>query len=46
MRYTNAEWTVKRNSGLFRYLLFDGILFTGGPFAVVMQIIGVFFVSR
>ena len=25
-----------------RYLLVDGILFTGGPFAVVMQIVGVF----
>ena len=42
MRYTNAEWTVKRSSGLVRYLLVDGILFTGGPFAVVMQVIGVF----
>lgn len=42
MKYTSAAWTEKRKAGLFRYLLIDGILFTGGPFAVVMQIIGVF----
>jgi hypothetical protein len=42
MRYTNTVWTEKRKAGLLRYLLIDGILFTGGPFAVVMQIIGVF----
>lgn len=35
-------WAEKRKRGLGRYLLIDGILFTGGPFAVVMQIIGVF----
>ena len=35
-------WAEKRKLGLFRYLLVDGILFTGGPFAVVMQIVGVF----
>jgi len=35
-------WAEKRKKGLFRYLLIDGILITGGPFAVVMQIIGVF----
>jgi hypothetical protein len=42
MNYTGAEWAEKRKRGLVRYLLVDGILFTGGPFAVVMQIIGVF----
>ena len=35
-------WAEKRKLGLVRYLLVDGILFTGGPFAVVMQIVGVF----
>ncbi len=35
-------WTEKRKAGIVRYLLVDGILFTGGPFAVVMQIVGVF----
>ena len=42
MKYTAAEWAEKRKSGIVRYLLIDGILFTGGPFAVVMQLIGVF----
>ena len=40
MNYSNAAWAEKRKAGLLRYLLIDGILFTGGPFAVVMQIIG------
>lgn len=35
-------WTEKRKAGLGQYLLIDGILFTGGPFALVMQIVGVF----
>jgi len=42
MNYTAAEWAEKRKRGLARYLLVDGILFTGGPFAVVMQVIGFF----
>jgi hypothetical protein len=42
MNYTAAEWAEKRKRGLARYLLVDGILFTGGPFAVVMQVIGLF----
>lgn len=36
------NWEAKRARGLGRYLLIDGILYTGGPFAVVMQIIGIF----
>ena len=40
MKYTKSAWTAKRNAGLRRYLLIDGIFFTGGPFAVVMQIVG------
>lgn len=42
MKYSHEAWAEKRKAGLIRYLLIDGILFTGGPFAVVMQIIGVF----
>ena len=34
-------WAEKRKNGIVRYLLLDGILITGGPFAVVMQIVGV-----
>lgn len=36
------KWAERRQKGLFRYLLIDGIVFTGGPFAVVMQVIGYF----
>ena len=42
MKYSNEAWAEKRKAGLVRYLLVDGILFAGGPFAVVMQIVGVF----
>ena len=41
MKYSAANWAEKRKSGIARYLMFDGILYTGGPFAVVMQILGV-----
>ena len=42
MKYSPADWAEKRKRGLAKYLIYDGILITGGPFAVVMQIIGVF----
>lgn len=42
MTYSAADWAEKRKRGIARYLMFDGILFTGGPFAVVIQVIGVF----
>ncbi len=45
MKYSKEVWAEKRKRGLARYLMFDGILITGGPFAVVMQVIG-FFVLR
>jgi hypothetical protein len=45
MKYTEAAWAAKRKSGIGRYLLFDGILISGGPFAVVMQAVG-FFILR
>ena len=45
MKYSNEVWAEKRKSGLKRYLFFDGILMSGGPFAVVMQAVG-FFILR
>lgn len=45
MKYSNEAWAEKRKAGLKRYLFFDGILWTGGPFAVVMQAVG-FFILR
>ena len=42
MRYSAEAWAEKRNKGIARYLMVDGILFTGGPFALAMQVIGVF----
>ena len=43
MKYSDADWSVKRDRGLARYLFFDGVLIMGGPFAVVMQVVGYFF---
>ena len=45
MKYSAADWAEKRKRGIARYLMVDGILFTGGPFALVMQVIG-FFILR
>ncbi len=42
MKYSEAAWAEKRKAGLTRYLFFDGILISGGPFAVVMQVVGFF----
>ena len=42
MSFSKDIWAVKRQRGIVKFLLIDGILITGGPFAVVMQIIGVF----
>lgn len=42
MKFSREIWEEKRKAGLRRFLLIDGILFNGGPFAVVMQVIGVF----
>lgn len=42
MKYTREVWLEKRKRGLARYLLLDGILITGGPFAVIMQVLGYF----
>jgi hypothetical protein len=42
MKYSAADWAEKRKRGFLRYMIVDGILYTGGPFAVVMQVIGFF----
>jgi hypothetical protein len=42
MKHTDAEWVEKRKKGIARYLISDGILKMGGPFAVAMQVIGYF----
>ena len=46
MQYSDADWAEKRKRGIGRYLLIDGIIYTGGPFAVVMQVIGFFFLRE
>lgn len=43
MNYPDPKWQERRARGFFRYLLIDGILITGGPFAVVLQVLGFFF---
>ena len=40
MAFSREQWEEKRKSGIGRYLFIDGVIFTGGPFAVVMQIVG------
>lgn len=42
MNYSKEIWAEKRKRGLGRFLIIDGILIMGGPFAVVMQILGIF----
>lgn len=42
MSYTETAWAEKRKGGLVRFLIVDGIFLTGGPFAVLMQIVGIF----
>ena len=42
MRFSREIWAEKRKRGIGRYLLTDGLLFMGGPFALAMQIVGVF----
>ena len=42
MKYSDASWAEKRKKGIARYVMIDGILYTGGPFAVVMQVVGFF----
>ncbi len=42
MSYTVDQWKEKRERGLLRFLLIDGILIAGGPFAVILQVVGYF----
>ena len=42
MKYSADQWAEKRKRGLARFLLIDGILITGGPFAVLLQVLGYF----
>lgn len=42
MSFSKEIWAEKRKRGIARFLVFDGILIMGGPFAVVMQILGIF----
>lgn len=37
-----SDWTEKRKLGFARYFFWNGVLLTGGPFAVVMQAVGYF----
>ena len=45
MAFTETDWAEKRKNGFVRYLLVYGIFYTGGPFAVLMQIAGYFFMA-
>ena len=42
MSNLQTNWEERRKQGFVRFLLWDGIMKTGAPFAVVMQVIGVF----
>jgi hypothetical protein len=42
MKLPATDWAKTRKNGLWQYLLLDGILKLGCPFAVVMQIVGYF----
>ena len=46
MAYSREAWAEKRKGGIVRYLLIDGIIFTGGVFAVLMQIVGLFLLRK
>jgi len=46
MKYSESVWAEKRKAGLTRFLFFDGVLIMGGPFAVVMQVVGYFFLRE
>jgi len=38
----DAAWAEKRKAGIGRYLLWNGVIMLGGPFALTMQVVGVF----
>jgi len=45
MGYTLESWAKKREQGFIRFLIIDGVLFTGGPFAVILQVVGYFLLA-
>ena len=45
MEFSSTNWAERRKKGFLRFLLIDGIFFTGGPFAVLMQIAGYFLLA-
>lgn len=45
MSHTRESWAEKRKNGIVRYLLIDGVVFTGGPFAVILQVVGFFLLA-
>lgn len=42
MKYSPDVWAEKRKRGIARFLMVEGILYTGGPFAVILQVVGYF----
>ncbi len=42
MIYPANVWIEKKKAGLPTFLLWDGVIKAGGPFAVVMQVVGYF----
>jgi len=46
MKHSPAAWAEKRKKGIVKYLLIDGILLTGGPFALVLQVVGYFLLTE
>ena len=38
-----TDWEEKRKQGFVRFIIWEGIIKIGAPFAVVMQIVGVLF---
>ena len=43
MSVSEAEWSERRKAGFVKYLFWNGIVIMGGPFAVIMQVVGYFF---
>ncbi len=45
MKYSSEAWADKRSKGIVRFLLIEGVLYTGGPFAVILQVVGYFLLA-
>lgn len=46
MKHSPEVWAEKRKKGIVNYFLVDGILLAGGPFAVVLQVVGYFLLTE